>query len=117
MSALLSVWGLSMRIELRLLSEHLETDKYKYDNKLAMDKCVVAAVVVRTLLLKRRHRAARRLKQMKEERRRRQAFVKRQAMEQLMFVVLLSVTCCNLSPERVIWMKERSSHWWPGACC
>ena len=29
-----------------------------------------------------------------------------------MFVVLMSVTCCNLSPERMIWTKERSSYWW-----
>ena len=78
-----------------------------------MDKCVVASLVVRVLLLRRKCRAARRLKRMKEERRRhRRAFVRRQAMEQLMFVVLISVTCCNLSPERMIWTKERSSHWW-----
>ena len=33
-------------------------------------------------------------------------------MERFMFVVLISVTCCNLSPERMIWMKERRTHWW-----
>ena len=80
-----------------------------------MDKRVVAALVVRTLALKRKRRAAKRLELMlmkEERRRRRQAFVRRQAMERLMFVVLMSVTCCNLSPERMIWTKERSSQWW-----
>lgn len=43
-------------------------------------------------------------------RRRRQVFVRMQAIEQLMFVVLMSVTCCNLLPERMIWTKERI--WW-----
>ena len=33
-------------------------------------------------------------------------------MERFMFVVLILVTCCNLSPERMIWTKERSTHWW-----
>ena len=50
---------------------------------------------------------------MKEERRRcRRASVRKQATEWLMFVVLISMTCYNLSPERIVWMKERSSHWW-----
>lgn len=33
-------------------------------------------------------------------------------MEHLMFFVLMSVTCCNLSPERMIWTKERNNYWW-----
>ena len=46
-------------------------------------------------MLKRKLRAAKRLKQIKEERRRRRrAFVRRQAMEQLMFIVLMS--CSDL---------------------
>lgn len=78
-----------------------------------MDKRVAAAVIVRALLLKRKRRAVKRLERMKEERgRHRRAFVRRQAMERFMFVVLMSVTCCNLSPERMIWTKERSSYWW-----
>ena len=78
-----------------------------------MDKRVVAAMVVRDLLLKRKRRATKRLERIKEERRgRRRAFVRRQTMERLMFVVLMSVTCCNMAPERMIWTKERSSQWW-----
>ena len=77
-----------------------------------MDTHVVAALVVRDLL-RRKRRAGKRLKQIEEERRRRRrAFVSRQARERLMFAVLMSVTCCNLSPERTVWTKERSSHWW-----
>ena len=29
-----------------------------------------------------------------------------------MFVMLMSVACLNLSQERMLWTKERSSHWW-----
>ena len=79
---------------------------------MAMDKRVVA-VVVRNISLKRKRRAAKRLERMKEERRRRRrAFLRRQAMERMMFLMLMTVSCCNLSPERTIWIKERSSHWW-----
>jgi len=95
-----------------LPSNHLEIYMYKYELTMN-DYKRVAALVVRALVLKRKRRAAKRLERMKEERRkRRQAFVRRQAMERLMFVVLMSVTCCKLSPERMIWTKERSSHWW-----
>lgn len=73
-----------------------------------MDKRVVASLVCRGLLLRRKRRATMRLKRMKEtRRRRRQTFLRMRAMERLMFVVLMSVTC-NLSPERMIWMKERA---------
>ena len=37
--------------------------------------------------------------------------MRRQARERL-FAVLMSVTFCNLSPERTVWTNERSSHWW-----
>ena len=78
-----------------------------------MDKRVAALLIVRALLLKRKRRAAMRLKRMKQERsRRKQAFVRRQAMERMLFIVWMSVTYSNLSPERMIWTKERSSHWW-----
>ena len=33
-------------------------------------------------------------------------------MVRLMFMVLMSVAHCNQSPDRMIWMKERSSDWW-----
>ena len=56
-------------------------------------------MVVQNILLKRKRRAAKRLERMKEERRRRQAFLRRQAMER-MFLVLMTVSCCNLSPEK-----------------
>ena len=72
----------------------------------------VAVTIVRNVLLKRKRRAAERLEQVKEERRRRRrAFLRRQAMERLMFVALMTLSYCNLSPERTIWTKERSSHW------
>ena len=78
-----------------------------------MDKRVVAVTVVRNVLLKRKRRAAERLERVREERRRRRrAFLRRQAMERLMFVALMTLSYCNLSPERTIWTKERSSHWW-----
>ena len=77
-----------------------------------MDKRV-AALLVRAQMLKRKRRAAKRLKVMKQQRnKRRREFVRRQAMERFMFVVLMSVAFCNLSPERMLWMKERSNHWW-----
>ena len=78
-----------------------------------MDKRVVAVTVVRNVLLKRKRRAAERLERVRQERRRRRrAFLRRQAMERLMFVALMTLSYCNLSPERMIWTKERSSHWW-----
>ena len=50
---------------------------------------------------------------MKQRRdRHRREFVRRQAIERLMFVMLMSMTCGSLSPERMIWTKERSSHLW-----
>ena len=79
-----------------------------------MDKRGVAVTVVRNVLLKRKRRAAERLERVREKRR---AFLRRQAMERLMFVALMTLSYCNLSPERTIWSKERSSHWWEHACC
>ena len=84
---------------------------------LTMDKRV-AALIVQARLLKSKHRAVKRLTLMKQRRdRRRREFVRRQAIERLMFVMLMfvmlmSMTCGSLSPERMIWTKERSSHWW-----
>ena len=50
---------------------------------------------------------------MKQKRsRRRREFDRRQAIERLVFVMLMSVACLNLSQERMLWTKERSSHWW-----
>ena len=71
-------------------SNDLET--YKETNFCwTMDKRVVAVTVVRNVLLKRKHRAAERLERVREERRRRrQAFLRRQAMERLMFVALMT---------------------------
>ena len=98
-----------MRAGVRLPSNHFEAYKYKYAT---MDKRV-AALLVRAQMLKRKRRAAKRLKVMKQQRnKRRREFVRRQAMERFMFVVLMSVAFCNLSPERMLWMKERSNHWW-----
>ena len=100
--------GLSMRAGVRLPSDHFEAYKYKYAT---MDKRV-AALLLCAQMLKRKCRAAKRLKVMKQQRnKRRREFVWRQAMERFMFVVLMSVAFCNLSPERILWMKERSSHW------
>ena len=77
-----------------------------------MDKRV-AAVIVQAHLLKSKCRAVQRLTLMKQKRnRRRREFDRRQAIERLVFVVLMSVVCLNLSQERILWMKERSNHWW-----
>ena len=77
-----------------------------------MDKRV-AALIVQARCLKNKRRASKRLIMMKRERsRRRREFVRKQAIERLMFVILMSMICGNLSPEQMIWTKERSCHWW-----
>ena len=60
-------------------------------------------------MFKSNRRAVTRLKVMKQQRRRES--VQRQATC-MMFVVLMSVACRNLLPKRMLWTKERSSHWW-----
>ena len=91
-----------------MLRYHLEAYKYT----LKMDKRV-AALIVCAHLLKSKHSTVKRLKLMKQERnRRRREFMRRQAMERLMFVVFMSVDYCNLSPEGMLWTKERSNNWW-----
>ena len=77
-----------------------------------MDK-VGAFLVVREIMLSSKRRADKRMEWMKRRRRRRRReFVRRQAMERFMFVLLMSGTLCNLSPERMLWAKERNGHWW-----
>ena len=79
---------------------------------LTMDKRV-AAMIVRAHLLRSKRRTVQRLTLMKQKRsRRRREFDRRQAIERLVFVMLMSVSCLNLSQERMLWTKERSSHWW-----
>lgn len=34
-----------------------------------------------------------------------------------MFVIMISMVSCNLASERVIWTRERSSHWWEHVVC
>ena len=68
--------------EIRLLRYHLETYKYTC----TMDKRVAALRCSRE-------------------------FMRRLAMEHLMFVVFISVGYWNLSPERMLWTKERSNSW------
>lgn len=73
----------------------------------------VLAQIFRVHLLKTKQRATKRAKLIKEQQsRRRRQFIRKQAVERLMFVLLMSVTYCNLLPERIVWTKERSSHWW-----
>ena len=72
-----------------------------------MDTKRVAALIVSNYILNDKRGSARRLKLLKEQRnRRRRAFLRRQTMVRLMFVVLMSVAHCNQSPDRMIWMKE-----------
>ena len=65
-----------------------------------MDIKLVAALIVSNYLLEGKRRSARRLKLLKEQRnRRRRAFLQRQAMERLMFVLLMSVAFFNQTRE------------------
>ena len=71
-----------------------------------MDKRV-AALIVRAHLLKNKRRAVKRLALMKQKRNKcRREFDRRQAIERLVVLVLISVTCWNLSQERILWAKE-----------
>ena len=47
-----------------------------------------------------------------KKKRHRREFERRQIIERLMFVMLMSVMCWNPLPQRMIWTKEKSSHWW-----
>ena len=79
-----------------------------------MNQCG-AVLAVRTYFLARRRKAARRLKwkRLLRERERRD-FLKKQALERLLFfsMMVAFITSCSLSPERMLWSRSRSRHWW-----
>ena len=74
-------------------------------------------LVVRALVIaQRRHEVIGRERLQRRERRRRwKAFMRRQAQQCLVFVLLLAGISFSIgvgSPARTLWAKERSTHWW-----
>ena len=80
-----------------------------------MDKVAVVAAV-RACFVARRRREVERMRWRRQRMRRHQAFVKRQARQRLVFMMMLAGLSFGLhgqgSTVRSVWSKERSSHWW-----
>ena len=77
-----------------------------------MDKLLIVRAI---LVAARRRKVLRREEWRRERRRRWKAFVRRQAQQRLLFVLLLSGISARigLGPSaRALWANERSTHWW-----
>jgi hypothetical protein len=81
-----------------------------------MNKACKVLIVRAFLVAGRRREAMRREEWRRRERRRRwKAFVRGQAQQRLLFVLILAGISSSIglgSSARALWAKERSTHWW-----